>query len=228
MSDQPINPTQTNDETEPIKPEIRPETHVEPVTEPKKKPVSRARGLTVQVKPCKRVRSSSCNTVSTKGSLDQALFKRLCNILSKRWEAITRPEVSLICGVVYYLQIQGKRTGNKEEMMRFLGFRMKPAMNKQYRWLEKLADKGFLLRVQWDSGEVSRRGHGYGLTEYGQSFIQDLDREYDKARQWVEDQNRYTDIVIYLDRVKEQLHPRQRALFTPKQIEQLRAIGKEP
>lgn len=186
----------------------------------------RARGYADQVKPCKRVSRSSGNGNTVIGSVDVAIYKRICSQLGRRWQYITAKEISLICGVVLYLQVQGKRTGNKDDILKWLGFRIKHVLKKQIILLERLSDKGMLLRVQYDSGSIDRRGHGYGLTEYGQNFINDLDKEYDKARAWVNDQRRFTDIVIYLDRVKEQLHPRQRALFTPDQIAQLKAIGK--
>ncbi len=181
----------------------------------------RARGYAKQVKPCKRVRKSSGNVVRSKGSNDLAIFKRLSNVLYNRWKTINSKEMSLLSGLALCLAMKQKRTIAKDDLLRWMGYKMKLAKAKQVRWLENLCDNGYLLRVQFD--EI---GHGYGLTEYGQAFINDLDKEYDKARQWVEDQNRFTDIVIYLDRVKEQLHPRQRALFTPAQIEQLKAIGK--
>lgn len=190
------------------------------------KPAKRVRERTTQVKPCKRIYKPSGNGNAVKGSVDMAIYKRICSQLGRRWDYITSKEISLLCGVVLYLQIKQKRTCNKDDVLRFHGFRIPHVIKKQIVLLEKLADKGFLLRVQYDSGSIDRRGYGYGLTEYGQAFINDLDREFDNARQWVEDQNRLKDVVLYLDRVKEQLHPRQRPLFTSKQIEQLKAIGK--
>ena len=190
------------------------------------KPSKRVRGRSVQVKPCKRIYKNKVNVIKGKGSEDLGVYKRLCNVLSHKWDGINSREISILCGWVMYLQTIGKMTGNKDEGLRWLGFRLNAAKSKQVRWLEQLCDKGYLLRVQYDAGAIDRRGHGYGLTEYGQRFLNDLDKEYDIARQWLADNKRLTDIVIYLDRVKEQLHPRQRALFTPKQIEQLKAIGK--
>ena len=181
---------------------------------------SRAHDRTNAAKPSKRVRKAKAGAVRTMGSIDVALYKRLSTVLYRRW-GINSKETSLLAGVALALQVHGKRTIAKDDVLRWLGFKVRTSIKKQVKWLETLSDAGFLLRVQFDE-----KGHGYGLTEYGQKFLHDLDSEYDKARQWVEDQHRFTDIVIYLDRVKEQLHPRQKALFTPAQIEQLKAIGK--
>lgn len=181
-------------------------------------------GRTVAPMPVRATGRRKAKAVQAMGSIDTAIYKRICSVLYKRWETINAKEVSILCGVALYLQCLGKRTAKRDDVLRWLGFRMAPAMRKQIRWMESLSENGYLLRVAWDAGTVTRRGHGYGLTEYGQAFLNDLDREYDIARQWVEDQNRTKDVVLYLDRLKEQLRPRQRALLTPKQIEQLRAI----
>lgn len=159
-----------------------------------------------------------------KGSKIQGVMKGVYIRVQRLFTDLFSPEIALLCGVVVYLQTVGKMTAKRDDVVRWLGYRAKPATRKALRRLESLADKGYLLRVLNKSGSIDRRGYGYALSERGHQVILCLDREYDKAAEWVARVERLDDVVLYLDKAHQVLRKNQEIVMTPELTERLRGI----
>lgn len=159
-----------------------------------------------------------------KGSKILGVMKGVYIRVQRVFDDLLKPEIEILCGIVVYLQTAGKLTGNKDEVLRWMGFRVKPSIRKAVRRLETLADKGYLLRVRSNVGSLDRRGYGFALSERGHQVILAIDREYDKAAEWSMRVERLGDVVLYLDQAHKMLRKTQEILITPELTERLRSL----
>jgi len=159
-----------------------------------------------------------------KGSKILGVMKGVYIRVQRVFTDLTIPEIGVLCGVVVYLQTMGKMTAKKDDVTRWMGYRMVPATRKIYRRMESLGDKGYLLRVMYKAGAVDRRGYGFALSERGHQVIMTLDREYDTAAAWARRVERLNEVVLYLDQAHKILRKNQEIMMTPELTERLRGI----
>lgn len=191
-------------------------------------------GKRTWVKPRKRVRAhanqampgitgyANIQVASTVlGSQYAGGLKEVSKRIGRKWELFI-PDVTLLCGLVLYLQTLGKMTAAKDDVLRWLSYRRR--LGRWERRLERLADMGFLLRVWHHHGRLEKRGYGYALSELGGRVIQDIDQEYNNVIAWLAVNRKKTDVVLYLDRAKEQLRGGQEVILTAEQLAGLRAL----
>lgn len=158
------------------------------------------------------------------GSEMIAVHKYITSKVQRVFTDIYAPDMTVLFGVILYLAIMGKMTGNKEEMLRWMGYRTKPATRKAVRRLERLADAGYLLRVRYNMGALNRRGYGFAVSERGQAISDLFDVEHGKAQQWVKRNRKLKANILYLDQAHRLLKRSQEIMMTPDLIERLKAI----
>lgn len=158
------------------------------------------------------------------GSEMIAVHKYVTKAVQRVFDDVYAPDMNVLFGVVLYLAITGKVTTNKDDVIRWMGYRIKPAMTKAMRRLERLADGGYLLRVRYNMGALDRRGYGFAVSERGKALADMFNVEYEKAKQWVKRQRRLEANILYLDQAAKMLKKSQEIIMTPDLVERLKSI----
>lgn len=191
---------------------------------PRGKSKNGARSHTVQVGTVKRAGLRSGIGKVALGIESLGVLKHAIKRTQRIYQGIWKPELELLVSASLYLMVV-KDTGYtfpKDDMIRWMGFRLAKPMRRSAERLEKLADKGYLLRVDYNRGTY---GYGFAISEKGGMVLKVFEEEFEKCNEWAATRLKRIDrVILYLDKADQVLNGAQRIRQTSEISDKLRSI----